>query len=180
MDREDGTTVEQTAWRATAGKVIRLDDLLVRLAERRAGGSLVALTNGSFDLLHVGHLRSLEQARSFADLLVVGLNSDASVRAYKATDRPVLPQAERAELLAGLACVDYVVLFDEPTAERLVAAVRPDVYVKGADYATRPIPEAAIVKAYGGRVELIALEAGRSTTGLIEEIVRRFGPGRPR
>ena len=88
-----------------------------------------------------------------------------------------LDEAERAELLAGLACVDYVILFDEPTAESLVELIRPDVYVKGADYATKPIPEAEIVRRYGGRVELVPLEAGRSTSGLIEEIARRFGPG---
>lgn len=167
--------MERTTWRPTRGKVLALDDLLARVSERRADGERIALTNGSFDLFHVGHLRSLEQARALADLLVVGLNSDGSVRAYKSPDRPVLPQAERAELLAGLACVDYVVVFDEPTAERLVVEVRPDVYVKGADYAAKPIPEADIVRGYGGRVELIPLEAGRSTSGLIDEIVRRFG-----
>lgn len=169
--------MEPRAWRSTREKVIALDALLAALTRRREDGSRVALTNGSFDLFHVGHLRSLERARALADVLVVGLNSDASVRAYKSPDRPVLPQAERAELLAGLACVDYVVVFDEPTAERLVAAVRPDVYVKGADYAGKPIPEADVVQGYGGRVELVPLEAGRSTTGLLEDIVRRFGRG---
>jgi rfaE bifunctional protein nucleotidyltransferase chain/domain len=165
-------------WQPTAAKLVTLEVLLARLEVRRAAGQRVALTNGSFDLLHVGHVRSLEQARALGDLLVVGLNSDASVRAYKSPDRPVLPEGERAELLAALACVDFVVLFDEPTAERLVVAVRPEVYVKGADYAARPIPEAGIVREYGGRVELIPLEAGRSTSGLIEEIVRRFGRDR--
>ena len=166
--------MERTAWQPTRAKIVPLGELLAALARRREAGERVALTNGSFDLFHVGHLRSLEQARGLADVLVVGVNSDASVRAYKSPDRPVLPQAERAELLAGLACVDYVVVFDEPTAERLVSAVRPDVYVKGADYAAKPIPEAAIVRGYGGRVELVPLEAGRSTSGLIAEIVRRF------
>lgn len=145
------------------------------LEPRRAAGDRIALTNGAFDLLHVGHLRSLEQARSLGDLLVVGLNSDASIRVYKQTERPVLPQAERAELLAGLGCVDYVVIFDEPTAERLVAAIRPDVYVKGADYAVKHLPERPVVEAHGGEVVLVELEAGRSTSGLIAEIVRRFG-----
>jgi rfaE bifunctional protein nucleotidyltransferase chain/domain len=167
--------MDSATWRPTREKVMTLDALLAVLAQRREEGTRVALTNGSFDLLHVGHLRSLEQARSLGDVLVVGLNSDASVRAYKAPDRPVLPQAERAELLAGLASVDYVVVFDEPTAEQLVLAVRPDVYVKGADYAAKPIPEARIVTAYGGRVEFVPLEAGRSTSGLIADIVDRFG-----
>ena len=161
-------------WRPAAEKVVSLDALLAALAPRRSAGARVGLTNGTFDLVHVGHLRSLEQARAHAGLLVVGINSDASVRSYKAPNRPIVPQAERAELIAGLACVDYVVIFDEPTAEGLVTAIRPEVYVKGADYATKPLPERAIVEAYGGQVVLIPLEAGRSTTDLVDEIARRF------
>lgn len=163
-------------WRRAAEKTVSLDALLAALAERRAAGERVALTNGTFDLLHVGHLSSLEQARAHGDLLVVGVNSDASVRSYKAPNRPIVPEHERAELVAGLACVDYVVLFAEPTAGRLIGAVRPDVYVKGADYATKPLPERPIVEAYGGKVVLVDLEAGHSTTDLVEEIARRFGP----
>ncbi len=166
-------------WCRAAEKVVALFTLLAAVERRRATGQRVVLTNGTFDLLHVGHLHSLEAARAQGDLLVVGLNSDASVRSYKAPNRPIVPQAERAELVAGLACVDYVVIFDEPTAERLVALARPDVYVKGADYATRPLPERPIVEAYGGRVVLVALEAGRSTTDLVDGIVRRFGPDAP-
>ena len=162
------------SWRPAAEKVVSLDALLAALAPRRADGARVALTNGTFDLVHVGHLRSLEQARAQGDLLVVGVNSDASVRSYKAPNRPIVPQAERAELIAGLACVDYVVIFDEPTAERLVKAIRPEVYVKGADYATKPLPERPVVEAYGGQVVLIPLEAGRSTTDLVAEVVQRF------
>ena len=159
---------------SSTSKRLDLPDLLAVLTSRRAAGERVVLTNGAFDLLHVGHLRSLERARALGDLLVVGVNSDASIRAYKDTERPVLPEDERAELLAGLACVDYVVVFGEPTAERLVEVVRPDVYVKGADYATKPLPERAAVEACGGTVVLVDLEAGRSTSGLIDEIVRRF------
>jgi len=160
---------------SSPAKVLTLAELLSRLQEPRARGERVAFTNGAFDLLHVGHVRSLQRARALADGLVVGLNSDASVRAYKSPEGPLLGQAERAELLAALACVDYVVIFDEPTAETLVTAIRPEVYVKGADYATVPLPEGRIVRDYGGRVELIPLEAGRSTSGLIREIVERFG-----
>jgi D-glycero-beta-D-manno-heptose 1-phosphate adenylyltransferase len=159
----------------TAGKVVNLDELLTRLEARRQAGDRVAFTNGAFDLLHVGHVRSLVRARELADLLVVGLNSDASVRGSKVPGRPILHQGERAELLAALACVDYVVVFEEPTAEALVAAIRPDLYVKGADYVTAPLPEASIVRAYGGAVELVPLVEGRSTSGLIREIVQRFG-----
>ena len=163
------------SWRHAAEKVVPLDALLAAHAERRAAGERVALTNGTFDLVHIGHLRSLEQARAHGDILVVGVNSDVSVRSYKAPDRPIVPEAERAELIAGLSCVDFVVIFDEPTAERLLTAVRPDVYVKGADYATKPLPERPIVEAYGGRVVLVDLEAGHSTTDLVADIVRRFG-----
>src|SRR5262245_22633295 len=136
------------SWTPTSKKVLSLDALLALLAPRRAAGQRVALTNGTFDLLHVGHLRSLEQARALGDLLVVGVNSDASVRAYKAPNRPIVPQAERAELIAGFGCVDYVTIFDEPTAERILEAVRPDIYVKGADYATKPLPERPVVEGY--------------------------------
>ncbi len=163
-------------WRLAAEKVVSLDVLLAALARRRAAGARVALTNGTFDLVHVGHLRSLEQARAHGDVLVVGVNSDASVRSYKAPERPIVPQAERAELIAGLACVDYVVVFDEPTAERLLTEVKPDVYVKDADYATKPLPERAIVEAYCGQVVLVPLESGYSTSDLVADIVRRFAP----
>jgi rfaE bifunctional protein nucleotidyltransferase chain/domain len=164
-----------TAWRRAADNVLALPELLSVLAARRAAGERVALTNGAFDLIHVGHLRSLEQARAHGDVLVVGVNSDASVRRYKSPDRPIVPEADRAELIAGLACVDYVVLFDESTAEALLAAVQPEVYIKGAEYAARPFPERAVVEGYGGRVVLVELESGRSTSGLIEQIASRFG-----
>jgi D-glycero-beta-D-manno-heptose 1-phosphate adenylyltransferase len=154
---------------------VTLDALLAALEPRRAAGQRVSFTNGTFDLIHVGHLRSLEQARAQGDLLVVGVNSDVSVRSYKEPGRPIVPQAERAELIAGLACVAFVVLFDEPTAERLIATIRPDVYVKGADYAEKPLPERPVVEAYGGRIVLIDLAAGRSTSGLIARIVEAFG-----
>jgi rfaE bifunctional protein nucleotidyltransferase chain/domain len=162
-------------WPRASEKIVTLDALLAALAPRRKAGARVALTNGTFDLIHVGHLRSLEQARAHGDLLVVGVNSDESVRQYKSPDRPIVPQADRAELIAGLTCVDYVVIFEESTAERLLEAVRPDVYVKGADYAQKPLPERPTVEAYGGQIVLIPLEGGRSTSGLMEEIARRFG-----
>jgi rfaE bifunctional protein nucleotidyltransferase chain/domain len=162
-------------WKPAAEKVVTLDALLAALGSRRAAGERVAFTNGTFDLVHVGHLRSLEQARAQGDLLVVGINSDASVRSYKEPGRPIVPQAERAELIAGLACVAYVVIFDEPTAVGLLQAIQPEVYVKGADYATKPLPERPIVEAYGGRIVLVELEAGRSTSVLIARIVETFG-----
>lgn len=161
-----------TAPRRAADKVLTLPQVLDAVAARRAVGARVALTNGAFDLVHVGHLRSLQQARAHADLLVVGVNSDASVRRYKSPDRPIVPEGDRAELIAGLACVDYVTIFEESTAERLLAAVQPDFYIKGEEYAMRPFPERAVVEAYGGTVVLVPLEPGYSTTGLIERLTR--------
>jgi rfaE bifunctional protein nucleotidyltransferase chain/domain len=162
-------------WEPSKTKVTSLDALPDLLGPRRAAGERIVLTNGAFDLFHAGHLKSLEAARALGELLVVGVNSDVSIRAYKAPDRPVLPERERAALVAGLACVDVVVIFGEPTADRLVEVVRPDIYVKGADYAAKELPERAAVEAHGGRIVLIELEPGHSTSSLIDEIVRRFG-----
>jgi rfaE bifunctional protein nucleotidyltransferase chain/domain len=146
---------------------------LPALAERlRAEGKSIVLTNGHFDLLHVGHLRYLQAAAELGDVLFVAVNDDAMTRQRKGTGRPVLPQEERAELLAGLACVDYVTIFSEPTAERVVELVRPDVYVKGGDYGPggAELPELAAVEAYGGRVVILALVEGRSTSEIIAAV----------
>ncbi|HLH74462.1 MAG TPA: adenylyltransferase/cytidyltransferase family protein [Chloroflexota bacterium] len=140
----------------------------------RRAGQKVVLTNGCFDLLHLGHARYLQAARSFGRL-VVGINSDASVRQLKGPDRPLVPEAERAELLAALRWVDLVTIFDESTAETLVEDLRPDVYVKGADYGpgARPLPESLVAERLGARVELVPLVEGHSTTTLIDLIRRR-------
>jgi rfaE bifunctional protein nucleotidyltransferase chain/domain len=139
---------------------------------RRAGRKVV-FTNGVFDLLHPGHLRYLQHARRLGDALVVGVNSDRSVRAIKGESRPVTPADERAELLAALACVDAVVVFDEDTPRELIALVQPDILVKGADWAEHSIPGREIVEARGGRVVRAPLEPGYSTTNIIETIKRR-------
>lgn len=161
-------------------KVLALPELVAALARRRAAGERVVLTNGCFDLLHVGHVRSLQQARALGDVLVVGVNTDASVRGFKSPERPFVPEDERAEVVAALACVDYVVLFDELTAERLVEAVRPEVYVKGGDYREEELPEAPLVRGYGGRVVLLPLVEGRSTTDLVRRIREAARPARRR
>ena len=167
-------------------KIQSLPALLAVREGLRAAGRQVVFTNGHFELLHPGHVRYLQQARSLGDCLVVGLNDDAATRRLKGPGRPLLSEEARAEVLAALACVDYVVVFGEDTAEQLVRALRPEVYVKGGDYAPeaggKPLPEAAIVRAYGGRVALVPLVSGYSTTALIREIVSRFGarpPGAP-
>lgn len=136
----------------------------------RAGGKKIVFTNGCFDILHAGHVRYLAKARSYGDVLVLGLNSDASVRANKGPSRPINSEMDRAEVVGALASVDAVVLFDELTAESIIAKVRPDVYVKGGDYTLETLPEAKIVQSYGGRVEFVSLVAGRSTTNVIEKI----------
>jgi D-beta-D-heptose 7-phosphate kinase / D-beta-D-heptose 1-phosphate adenosyltransferase len=151
-------------------KVLGLAELLAELAPRRAAGARLVLTNGCFDLLHRGHVRYLADAAELADLLVVGVNSDASVRQLKGADRPLVPAAERAEVLAALAAVDYVTIFDTPTAEPLLAALRPDVYVKGGDYADRPPPEAALAAQLGAEFRALALVPDSSTSGLVERI----------
>ena len=147
---------------------------LPALGERlRAAGRVVVWTNGCFDLFHAGHARSLRAARALGDALVVGVNSDASVRRLKGHGRPVVPATERAELVAALACVDHAVVFNEDTPDACIRLLRPAVHCKGADYAPphgKPIPEAAVVEGYGGRVAFLPLVGGLSTTDLIRRI----------
>jgi D-glycero-beta-D-manno-heptose 1-phosphate adenylyltransferase len=138
-------------------------------------GQRLVLTNGCFDLLHVGHVRYLLEARALGDALAVGLNSDASVRKLKGAGRPVTPQDERAEIVSALACVDYVTIFNEETAERLVSEVRPQVYAKGGDYSANPedscFPaEGHIVRGYGGSVRIVEYVPGCSTTELLHRL----------
>lgn len=143
----------------------------VRLVERlRAAGKRIAFTNGVYDLLHPGHVRYLRHARSLADALIVGVNSDRSVRANKGAGRPVMPAAERAEIVGALECVDAVAVFDEETPHAIIAALQPDVLVKGADWAEDAIVGRAIVEARGGVVVRVPIEPGYSTTAIIEKI----------
>ncbi len=154
-----------------ADGVLELGALVAELGVRRARGARIVLTNGVFDLLHVGHLRYLRAARQLGDLLVVGVNSDESVRGLK-PGRPLIPASERAELVAGLKPVDYVVLFCEATAGDLITQVRPATYVKGGDYAADALPEAAAARAVGARVAIVPLVPGHSTTLLLERLRR--------
>ncbi|MBA2564446.1 MAG: D-glycero-beta-D-manno-heptose 1-phosphate adenylyltransferase, partial [Gemmatimonadetes bacterium] len=130
----------------------------------------VVFTNGCFDLLHAGHVRYLQASRSLGDFLIVGLNSDASVRRLKGPSRPVLRLAERSQILAALACVDVIVAFEEATPVELIRRIRPDVLTKGADYAPGEVVGADLVASWGGRVELVPLEDGQSTTRMIDRI----------
>ena len=139
-------------------------------AKIRSGGRKIVFTNGCFDILHVGHVRYLTAAKSFGDVLIVGLNSDESVRNLKGAGRPINNEKDRAEVLLGLRAVDYVAIFGERTAEKIIAEVAPDVYVKGGDYTFETLPEAKIVQSYGGRVELVNFVAGYSTTATVEKL----------
>jgi phosphoheptose isomerase len=156
---------------APPGSVVTLEALISLRQGWRATGRRVVWTNGCFDILHRGHLHSLEAARALGDILVVGVNDDASVRRLKGEGRPLLPGLERAELLAALRPVDYVTVFEQDTPAEVLAALQPDVHTKGADYAPpdgKPIPEQEIVEGYGGRVEFLPLFPGRSTSALLE------------
>ena len=147
-------------------------------ARLRADGKRVVLANGCFDLLHVGHVRYLDAARALGDVLFVGLNSDAAVARLKGPGRPLMPAAERAEILAGLRAVDHIVVFDEDTADRLVSLVRPAVHAKGTDYTDASVPEAASVRAAGGRVAIVGDPKDHATRDLIARIRERFGATR--
>jgi len=136
----------------------------------RKGGQKVVFTNGCFDILHAGHVTYLEAAKAQGDVLVLGLNTDASVRRLKGPERPINNELDRAKVVAALKSVDYVVFFGEQTAEAVIAEVKPDIYVKGGDYTLDTLPEAKIVQSYGGKVAFIDMVEGRSTTNIINKI----------
>ena len=152
------------------GSVLSRDELAAAAADARRLGRTIAFVNGCFDLLHVGHVRYLEGAAREADLLVVAVNDDESVRRLKGEGRPILPAHDRAELVAALRCVDYVVVFPEPTVGPLLEQLRPDVHCKGTDYTVESVPEREIVRAYGGRTAIVGDPKDHSTRGLLERI----------
>jgi D-glycero-beta-D-manno-heptose 1-phosphate adenylyltransferase len=152
------------------GRIVSQEELIALLGRANRGSSRIVFTNGCFDLLHPGHIRTLEEARSLGDVLVVGLNRDASVREAKGDSRPVIAEDERAELLASLEAVDFVVLFAEPTPRELITRLLPDVLVKGADWGSTEIVGREEVERAGGRVVSITLEPGYSTTGILQKI----------
>lgn len=155
-------------------KILTRDALAEVIAAAKRDGKIVVTTNGVFDILHVGHVRYLQQARSFGDLLVVGMNTDASVRRLKGPLRPVIPDTERAELLAALECVDYVTLFDEDTPVELLEVLRPSIHIKGGDYTLDRVVERAVVEKHGGKVVVGIRIPAHSTTDIIREIQARF------
>ena len=151
-------------------EVLTLEETIVRFGREKRNGKKVVFTNGCFDLLHPGHVRSLETARSLGDVLIVGINSDESVRTLKGEGRPVTPEQERAEILANLECVDAVLIFDELTPQRVVAALVPDVLVKGGDWPGNQIVGREEVEAAGGKVVLVEVVPGHSTTEILRKI----------
>jgi rfaE bifunctional protein nucleotidyltransferase chain/domain len=153
-----------------ASAVFTLDELIVRFGRSKRNGKRVVFTNGCFDLLHPGHIHSLEAARAMGDSLIVGINSDESVRILKGSERPVMREAERAEILASLECVDGVVIFDELSPQKVIAALLPDVLVKGSDWPGNQIVGREEVEAAGGKVVLIDNVPGYSTTAILEKI----------
>jgi rfaE bifunctional protein nucleotidyltransferase chain/domain len=150
---------------------VRTPSELARILQaEQSAGRTIAFANGIFDLLHVGHVRYLDAAAREGDLLVVGVNSDASARALKGEGRPLMPAHERAEILAALECVDYVVIFEETTCDALLSLLKPDVHCKGTDYTPDAVPEAATVKAYGGRVAIVGDPKNHATRDIIGAI----------
>jgi len=155
-------------------KIKSIDVLAPIIAAEKNRGKRVVFTNGCFDLLHAGHVKYLQKARQLGDLLVLGLNSDASVRRLKGPKRPLIDQDERAHLLAALDCIDYVVIFDEDTPLELITALKPFILAKGGDYTLDGVVGRDVVESYGGRVELVSFVDGKSTTNIIEKILELY------
>jgi rfaE bifunctional protein nucleotidyltransferase chain/domain len=155
-------------------KIKRIEELKAIMPQLRASGRKAVFANGCFDLLHAGHIRYLQGAKALGDVLIVGINNDASVAALKGKGRPLQSEADRAEILASLDCVDYVLLFDAPTADGILKELRPDVHAKGTDYTENTVPERKTVRAYGGRVAIVGDPKDHSTRDLIQTILTKF------
>lgn len=156
-------------------KILGLSTLKKKIAEHRGKGKVIAFTNGCFDILHYGHVSYLQKAKkNDGRILIIGLNSDASVRKIKGKDRPIVPQHSRAEVLAALMCVDYVTIFNEETPQRIIEILKPDVLIKGADWKGKPVAGSDVVKSNGGRVEYIRYVPQCSSTGIIDTILNRY------
>src|SRR5258705_8758893 len=158
--------------------ILNLHEAILQFGPTKRNGRRVVFTNGCFDLLHPGHIETLEKARNLGDALIVGVNSDRSVRTMKGFGRPILPELERAEILAALECVDAVIIFDEPTPRETIAALLPDVLVKGGDWASGQIVGREEVEAAGGQVVLVPVVSGHSTTAILEKIRKLDVPSR--
>lgn len=152
-------------------KVQALQEISTLVSEHQAAGKTVVFANGCFDLLHVGHIRYLEAARALGDVLVLGLNGDKSVRQLKGPGRPLMNEQERAEILAALGCVDYLVIFDEPTAKKVLETLKPNIHAKGTDYTRESVPERETVLSYGGSIAIVGDPKDHSTKDFLRQIV---------
>jgi D-beta-D-heptose 7-phosphate kinase/D-beta-D-heptose 1-phosphate adenosyltransferase len=157
------------------GKIVNLDQLIRIRKKAKKDHQKVIFTNGCFDILHRGHIEYLKKAKSFGNLLIVGLNGDSSVRKLKGKGRPIVPQEDRAEILASLGMVDYVCIFKEETPQKIINALIPDVLVKGGDYKKKEIVGSEMVKSHGGRVSTVKEVEGKSTKNIIKKILARYG-----
>ena len=155
----------------TIQKVVSSQELKTVVAELKKQGKKIITTNGAFDLLHVGHKKALEKSKSLGNVLIVGVNSDASVKQYKSDLRPIIPEAERAEMVAALACVDYVTIFDEPNPKKFLDLVKPDIHTKGGEYDVEKLLESDVVRRNGG-VIILTESIDITTTGIIEKILK--------
>ena len=160
-----------------SAKILSLEALQPLVKEMKQQGRKVVLANGCFDWLHVGHVRYLREARQLGDCLVVAVNADASVRALKGPPRPLMPEQERAEILAALACVDYVLVFEELNVERVLRWLQPQVHCKGTDYSEQTVPEREVVLSYGGRIAIAGDPKDHSTRSLLQGLMQTQGPG---
>ena len=160
-------------------KILVREELKKELERLRKEGKKIAFTNGCFDILHVGHVRYLRGAKETADVLILALNSDSSVRTIKGEKRPLIPQEERADVLAGLESVDYITIFDEPTPLKLIEYLKPDVLIKGGDWAEESIVGRDAVRSWGGRVIVIPEIEGASTTNIVDKILKVYGGENP-
>ncbi len=153
-----------------ASRILDRDTLIAQIESAKSGGLTIVLTNGCFDVLHAGHIRYLLGARELGDVLVVAINADAQVRALKGVGRPILSEHDRSELVASIEAVDYVTVFDEPTVEQLLLAVRPNVHAKGTDYTEETVPERDVVRSFGGRVAIVGDPKNHSTSEMLKRL----------
>lgn len=164
--------MEDTSKHDAAARILDRNRLIARVAIARKKGARIVFANGCFDLLHVGHVRYLEAARALGDLLVVGINCDEQVRLLKGEGRPLVPERERAEVVAALRAVDLVTIFHEPTVTELLLAIRPDIHAKGTDYTAETVPERDVVRSYGGRVLIVGDPKDHSSTEMVKMVNR--------
>lgn len=157
------------------GKIITMQEIEKIVADLKNQKKKIVTTNGAFDILHIGHVRALQQAKSFGDILIVGVNSDSSVKQYKSDKRPINNEKDRAELIAALECVDYVTIFSETTPIALLEVIKPDIHVKSGEYDPEKMPETPTVRKYGGQVKITPYIKGKSTTEIINKVCEVYG-----